>query len=85
MMKEKLQILEEALQELLKEASAALAALERIAGACPSVISVVPHDERRKEFRYPRAIKDGRGRWETWFCTFAEFVVDERGLSRTLT
>lgn len=72
-------ILERVLDELLAEASTALAALEKIAATCPSAIweFSVPGDTRRT-FRYFRWAKTSRG-WVNVPDVFATFDIAADG------
>ena len=82
---EKMQILDQVLRELLSEADTALAALEKIASVCPSVLRkhtpgpFEKRNDREHRFYYPTWIKDSRGQWQRWHEDFACFIVGEDG------
>ncbi|MCG0278985.1 MAG: hypothetical protein L5656_10770 [Thermanaeromonas sp.] len=84
-MNEKMQILDQVLRELLSEADTALAALDKIASVCPSVlIKDTPavfdrKDDKRRRFCYPTWIKDYKGQWVRHREEFACFVLGEDG------
>ena len=83
-MSEKMQILDQVLRELLSEADTALAALEKIASVCPSVLKkhkpsfFEKKNDKERTFYYPRWIKYD-GRWERYDEEFACFIVGEDG------
>ncbi|MGB9661796.1 MAG: hypothetical protein ACPL5F_07215 [Moorellaceae bacterium] len=82
---EKMQILDQVLHELLSEADTALAALEKIASVCPSVLekdtpSIFDRrDDKERRFYYTRWIKNNCGQWESHRDEFACFILGEGG------
>ena len=78
-MPNEMEILEQALTDLLRQADTALAALKAISRACPAVVKDLSAlGDTQRSFYYPRWVKTG-GRWTFVLEPFATFVVGEDG------
>lgn len=73
-----MEILEQALTDILRQADTALAAMEAISRACPALKNLSLPGDNHRTFYYARWTKVG-GRWACLPQHFATFVVDETG------